>query len=215
MVGDMRRYAASLAAVVALAGVGVGVAGCTTSGPGAQGSPPASAGPTSPGASSAGGASGPATSTVTAGATTTLAYPADVPAQARVDSPAGAMAFARYFFAQVNKAYTTPQAGLIAPISAETCKTCETYEGNSKKYVALGQRHTLEPIQVVEVSIAPDSPPTIALTVDVVIRQRPSQVIESTGVVVEKLKDRQAVFAVDMVRNSDQWFVAAVQVRQG
>jgi hypothetical protein len=105
-----RRYAATLAALIAASAM---VAGCTTStaGPGVtttatSGSSTATTTPT-------------ATATSTPSATTapTAAYPADVPAEARANTPAGAIAFAKHFFGQVNKAYTTPQAGLIAPLS--------------------------------------------------------------------------------------------------
>lgn len=213
MVGDMRRYAASLAAVVALAGVGVGVAGCTTSGPGAQGSPPASAGPTSPGASSAGGASGPATSTVTAGATTTLAYPADVPAEARVDSPAGAMAFARYFFAQVNKAYTTPQAGLIAPISTANCKSCAGYEQRATELVEKRQRFDRPPMVELEIGLAPETEDG-AILVDFVFRQAEARLLDSSGTEISKFTGKRGIFLLHARWVSGAWMADRIQVRQ-
>ncbi|MBK7609766.1 MAG: hypothetical protein IPJ15_00140 [Actinomycetales bacterium] len=210
MVARTWRYAAGLALLGALAG---GLVGCTSgpAGPGSTGGP--TGGATSVPATSA--ATSPSSGTATGSATGTLAYPADVPAEARVNSPAGAMAFARYFFAQVNKAYTTPQAGLIAPLSTANCKTCATYEGNSLKYVQLHQRHTLEPVQVTEVSIAPDTPDDVTRTVDVVFVQRPSQIVDSVGAVVETLKSRQAIFAVDLVWDGSLWRVSGIQVRQG
>ena len=210
MVSRTWRYAAWLALLGALAG---GLVGCTSgpAGPGSTGGP--TGGATSVPATSA--ATSPSSGTATGSATGTLAYPADVPAEARVNSPAGAMAFARYFFAQVNKAYTTPQAGLIAPLSTARCKTCATYEGNSLKYVQLHQRHTLEPVQVTEVSIAPDTPDDVTRTVDVVFVQRPSQIVDSVGAVVETLKSRQAIFAVDLVWDGSLWRVSGIQVRQG
>ena len=210
MVARTWRYAAGLALLGALAG---GLVGCTSSpaGPGSTSGP--TGGATSVPATST--ATSPSSGTATGSATGTLAYPADVPAEARVNSPAGAMAFARYFFAQVNKAYTTPQAGLIAPLSTARCKTCATYEGNSLKYVQLHQRHTLEPVQVTEVSIAPDTPDDVTRTVDVVFVQRPSQIVDSVGAVVETLKSRQAIFAVDLVWDGSLWRVSGIQVRQG
>ena len=205
------RYA-GLALLGALAS---GLVGCTSgpAGSGLTGSSTVSgsAASTTTGSSSTSSVTSSATSTTGA----TLAYPADVPAEARVNSPAGAMAFARHFFAQVNKAYTTPQAGLIAPLSTARCKTCATYEGNSLEYVQLHQRHTLEPVQVTEVSIAPDTPDDVTRTVDVVFVQRPSQIVDSVGAVVETLKSRQAIFAVDLVWDGNLWRVSGIQVRQG
>lgn len=103
-----RRYAATLAALIAASAM---VAGCTTStaGPGVtttatSGSSTATTTPT-------------ATATSTPSATTapTAAYPADVPAEARANTPAGAIAFAKHFFGQVNKAYTTSPGGPDRP----------------------------------------------------------------------------------------------------
>jgi len=203
-----RRYAATLAALIAASAM---VAGCTTStaGPGVtttatSGSSTATTTPT-------------ATATATPSATTapTAAYPADVPAEARANTPAGAIAFAKHFFGQVNKAYTTPQAGLIAPLSASSCKTCATFEGNAQKYVDLHQRHSMEPVRLIEVALAKDTPPTATQTVDVLFQQRPSQILQSDGSIVETLKDRQILFAVDLNWSDASWLASSIQVRQG
>jgi hypothetical protein len=121
-----RRYAATLAALIAASAM---VAGCTTStaGPGVtttatSGSSTATTTPT-------------ATATSTPSATTapTAAYPADVPAEARANTPAGAIAFAKHFFGLVNRAYTTPQAGLLPPLSTANCKTCAAFESTAAR----------------------------------------------------------------------------------
>ncbi len=99
-----RRYAATLAALIAASAV---VAGCTTStaGPGVT--------TTATSGSSTATTTTTATATATPSATTapTAAYPADVPAEARANTPDGAKAFAKHYFAQINKAYTTPASG--------------------------------------------------------------------------------------------------------
>ena len=203
-----RGYAARwglLAAVGAV--VAAAAAGCTstTGGPGtttAVGTRSSTVSPTtSPSAS------------VTASLTST--YPADVPPEARANTPAGAKAFARYFFELANKAYTTPQSGLLAPLSTPNCKTCASYEANSQRYVEQRQRHTTDPVEVIETSLAPDTPPGVSQTVDVVIHQRPSHLVDSFGAVVSTLTDRRAVFAVDLNWTGTYWLVNSIQVRQG
>ncbi len=207
-----RGYAARLATLIAVGSLVAGaVTGCTTSAGGVGATPTATGGT----ATTTATISPTVTPTASASTAPTAAYPADVPAEARANTPAGAIAFAKYFFGLVNKAYTTPQAGLIAPLSDANCKTCATFEGNSQSYVDLHRRHTMEPVQLVEVSLARDTPPNATRTVDVLFRQRPSQIVESDGRVVETLKERQILFAVDLVWRDGSWLASSIQVRQG
>jgi hypothetical protein len=140
-----------------------------------------------------------------------LAYPADVPAEARVNSPAGAMAFARYFFAQVNKAYTTPQAGLIAPLSTANCKTCAAAEQNAIDYLASGRRYDRDALAVLEVSINPE---TLAQghTIDVAAHQLPARIINTSGATTEQIKDVKAVFVLRVIRVGEAWRIDSVKV---
>jgi hypothetical protein len=200
------RYAAGLALLGALAG---GLVGCTSgpAGPGSTGGP--TGGATSVPATSA--ATSPSSGTATGSATGTLAYPADVPAEARVNSPAGAMAFARYFFAQVNKAYTTPQAGLIAPLSTANCKTCAAAEQNAIDYLASGRRYDRDALAVLEVSINPE---TLAQghTIDVAAHQLPARIINTSGATTEQIKDVKAVFVLRVIRVGEAWRIDSVKV---
>ena len=206
MVARTWRYAAGLALLGALAG---GLVGCTSSpaGPGSTSGP--TGGATSVPATST--ATSPSSGTATGSATGTLAYPADVPAEARVNSPAGAMAFARYFFAQVNKAYTTPQAGLIAPLSTANCKTCAAAEQNASDYLASGRRYDRDALAVLEVSINPE---TLAQghTIDVAAHQLPARIINTSGATTEQIKDVKAVFVLRVIRVGEAWRIDSVKV---
>lgn len=206
MVARTWRYGAGLALLGALAS---GLVGCTSSpaGPGTTSGP--TGGATSVPVTSA--ATSPSSGTATGSATGTLAYPADVPAEARVNSPAGAMAFARYFFAQVNKAYTTPQAGLIAPLSTANCKTCAAAEQNASDYLASGRRYDRDALAVLEVSINPE---TLAQghTIDVAAHQLPARVINTSGATTEQIKDVKAVFVLRVIRVGEAWRIDSVKV---
>ena len=206
MVARTWRYAAGLALLGALAG---GLVGCTSgpAGSGSTGGP--TGGATSVPATST--ATSPSSGTATGSATGTLAYPADVPAEARVNSPAGAMAFARYFFAQVNKAYTTPQAGLIAPLSTANCKTCAAAEQNAIDYLASGRRYDRDALAVLEVSINPE---TLAQghAIDVAAHQLPARIINTSGATTEQIKDVKAVFVLRVIRVGEAWRIDSVKV---
>jgi len=199
-----RRYAATLAALIAASAV---VAGCTTStaGPGVtttatSGSSTATTTPT-------------ATATSTPSATTapTAAYPADVPAEARANTPDGAKAFARHFFGQVNKAYTTPQTGLLAPLSTPNCKTCAAAEDNASSYLATGRRYDRDALDVLEVALDAE---TISdgHVVDVTAHQRPAKVVDSAGTVTEQINEVRSVFVVWVRRVAGSWRIDSVKV---
>ena len=208
MVARTWRYAAGLALLGALAG---GLVGCTSgpAGPGSTGGP--TGGATSVPATSA--ATSPSSGTATGSATGTLAYPADVPAEARVNSPAGAMAFARYFFAQANLAYTSPRSGLLPPLSTSNCKTCAAFEATASRYVREGLRYDRNPVQILEVSLDAE-PLTGGYMVDLVAHQQPSKVINAAGVVVEDIKDQKVIFVLNVVSVDSAWRIDSVRVMQ-
>ena len=76
-------------------------------------------------------------------------------------------------------------------------------------------RSTLEPIDVVDVSVAPDKAEGMDFTLDVVIRQRPSRILTREGTVVETLLEKQGVLAVDVKRHEGEWLVTSIKMRQG
>ncbi len=208
MVARTWRYAAGLALLGALAS---GLVGCTSS-PAESGS---TSGPTG-GATSVPAtstATSPSSGTATGSATGTLAYPADVPAEARVNSPAGAMAFARHFFAQANLAYTSPRSGLLPPLSTSNCKTCAAFEATASRYVREGLRYDRNPVQILEVSLDAE-PLTGGHMVDLVAHQQPSKVINAAGVVVEDIKDQKVLFVLNVVSVDSAWRIDSVRVMQ-
>ena len=201
-----RRHAATLAALIAASAM---VAGCTTStaGPGVT--------TTATSGSSTATTTTTATATATPSATTapTAAYPADVPAEARANTPDGAKAFAKHYFAQINKAYTTPQTGLLPPLSTPTCKSCANYEEEARKLVGDNQRYDRLPLTLLEVSIPPDKEDGVTL-VDVVTRQEPARLIDSTGKELSKFSVKSFVFLLHAKWQSGSWVTNGIQLRQ-
>ncbi|NHI20646.1 hypothetical protein H9L10_07410 [Phycicoccus endophyticus] len=83
----------------------------------------------------------------------------DIPAAARKQTPAGAEAFVRYFFAQLESAWTTPESGLIAALSIDACHFCEVTEGTARYLVDHGQRYASDPVDVRDVRVFGGAPP--------------------------------------------------------
>jgi len=204
VVESRRKYAAWLAMLGVLAG---GVVGCTNS----------PAGPVSTTSATASGVTitpaPPTSAPRTTSATASAVYPADVPAEARVNSPAGAMAFARYFFAQANLAYTTPRSGLLPPLSTAKCKTCAAFEATASRYVREGLRYDRNPVQILEVTLDAE-PLTSGHIVDLVAHQQPARVIDGAGAVVENIKEQKVIFVINVVSVDAAWRIDSVKVMQ-
>ncbi|MGB2698974.1 MAG: hypothetical protein WBC31_01235 [Candidatus Phosphoribacter baldrii] len=123
------------------------------------------------------------------------------------------MAFARHFFAQVNKAYTTPQAGLIAPLSTPNCKSCAGYEERARGLEASKERYDRLPLAILEVSPAPDRVDGLTL-IDVVFRQTDARLIDSAGHELSRFTTKSGIFVLHVRWSSGLWVANEIQVRQ-
>ncbi|MBK8470716.1 MAG: hypothetical protein IPL45_13380 [Actinomycetales bacterium] len=193
-----RSYAAALVAAVMLAG-------CTQGN--GESVPTTTAGPGTPSTATP-------SATTSASATTTAAptFPADVPAEARANTPQGAIAFVKHFFATLNRAYTTPAAGLISPLSTDGCESCAGFEERATSYVADGRRYDRPALNVVEVSLNPETPPADAQIIDAVLEQLPARIVDTTGHLVKEITAEKGVMILRILRVKDVWLVDSVKV---
>ncbi|MCW2548619.1 MAG: hypothetical protein JWN96_3079 [Mycobacterium sp.] len=67
---------------------------------------------------------------------------ATLPATATADTPAGAAAFTRFFYAQVTAAFATRNPELIRRYATAACATCNRYAGSVDRLVHERQRVT-------------------------------------------------------------------------
>ena len=201
-----RRYAATLAALIAASAA---VAGCTTSAAGPGVTTTATSG------SSTATTTTTATATATPSATTapTAAYPADVPAEARANTPDGAKAFAKHYFAQINKAFTTPLTGLLPPLSTNTCKSCANYEDGARDLVQNNQRYDRLPLVLLETVIPPEGEEGATL-IDVVFRQEPARLVDSSGKELSRFTSKTGIFLLHAKWQSGVWVTSEIQLRQ-
>jgi len=201
------------AAVVALVLLAIwGVAGCTGNGN------PAASPTTTTGVGGTAGASATASGAATASATGTVGtaapYPSDVPPEARVNSDAGAIAFTRHFFAQVNKAYTTPQSGLISPLSTPNCKSCASNEATSANLAKDGRRYDGPAIELQEVSIHPEPAGPDRALLMVTARQLPAKIIDRSGSVDSTLDAKLGLLVVQLQYDKNAWKCDSIKVTQ-
>jgi Family of unknown function (DUF6318) len=135
--------------------------------------------------------SSPATTTpapTTASPTTASPTPdPNIPAAARAHTPAGAEAFVRYFYAQLNIAWSKPQAGLISGLSAATCKTCANFEREAAKSVSKNERVIGQSIVLKTVDTSDATNPA-KMTVLAIGFQPKTIVVDAQGKTVQTLQ---------------------------
>jgi hypothetical protein len=132
-----------------------------------------------------------------------------IPAAARAHTPAGAAAFVRYFYSQLNIAWSKPQTGLISALSAKTCKTCAALEGTTADLAAKRQHYRGEVLAVKTIG-------SIAESEVLVVGEQPiGAVIDVTGAVVKSGTKAQLLkFVVTVTWSSEGWRVEEIRVRK-
>jgi len=170
-------------------------------------------GDSKPTASSSNTTTSPPTTTVSAATsaspTPSASRPTDpnIPAAARAHTPAGAEAFVRYFYSQLNIAWSKPQAGLISSLSAPTCKTCAALEGSAVDLASKHQRYRGDVFTVGTVSSIGES------EVLVVGEQPPGAVIDVKGSVVKsKTTAQKAKFVIAVEWHAGGWRIHEMKV---
>jgi hypothetical protein len=139
--------------------------------------------------------------------TASQAIDPNIPAAARAHTPAGAEAFVRYFYSQLNAAWSKPQTRLISSLSASTCKTCTALEGSAVDLASKHQRYQGEVFAVGTVGSIGKS------EILVVGEQPPGAVVDIKGSVVRrKTTAQKAKFIVSVAWATKGWRIHEIRV---
>ena len=163
-----------------------------------------------PGASS----SSTSTSSPTTSAPPTTASPTtdpNIPVAARAHTPAGAEAFVRYFYSQLNIAWTAPRAGILSPLCLPSAIACAANEKTATRLVNEGHRYDGNPVTV-KVTAALDSTSTNRLDVLANVVQERRSEIDAAGktYVTDELKDLRLDF--ELLYTGQAWSVASTKI---
>ena len=134
----------------------------------------------------------------------------DVPAEAREKTDEGAEAFVTYFFDQVNRAWTTPEAGVIAALSVKGCEFCEKTEATALYLVKEHQRYESNPVSVTQTARFAGAPRdqhyySIQLT------QNRSRILDASGAVVATDPKKETQFNVAVQWAENGWRMLGVE----
>lgn len=134
----------------------------------------------------------------------------EIPAAAREQTEAGAIAFAKFFFDQFNIAWTEPRAGLIESLSDPECQFCRKSEESALGFVADGQRYAAAPVEVRDVEPiagAPNGQQFLAATFE----QKASRIVDSSGVVIKPVKAQVGERYVVLVWADGRWWLREME----
>lgn len=134
----------------------------------------------------------------------------DLPDQARTDSPAGAAAFVRAFYAQITAAYASGQSDAIRALSLPSCRICLRYADSVDGMRANGERAT-PVLFVIRFAESPADEDARAARVDVLFDAPASSRYDANG---KRLFAEKALFrisrTVTLLRVGRGWKVAGL-----
>jgi hypothetical protein len=152
--------------------------------------------------------------TATAPPTTASSTTSDpnIPVAARAHTPAGAEAFVRYFFAQVNLAWSTPNPAALDGLYTPTCTTCTAIRGSAADYKAKGLRYRDTPLTRISPSSVTAATGATA-RVNATAMQEASAVVDRDGKVVEAVPRTPSTFDLTLTWVRGGWQVSLMQVQ--
>ena len=122
---------------------------------------------------------------------------------------AGAAAFVRHYFAQVNVAWTQPRAGLLPPLCLPSSKSCASTEQAAVDLVQKGQHYSGDPVTVKTADdLGKDGVQQQILFTGT---QEQRDIVDSSGRVVstDSKKDVRMVFALEWT--AGMWRIASIK----
>ena len=133
-----------------------------------------------------------------------------IPAAARAHTPAGAEAFVRYFYQQVNAAWTTPSAGLISALSSPVCKSCSELETTANQLLRKKQHYDGPPVTIASVGALADLSPGQAQVLVTFIQEH-RNVVDASGHVALTDQRKTGKFIATVGWLTQGWSVLAVK----
>lgn len=138
------------------------------------------------------------------------ATPVVVPSAATVHDSFGAAAFVRFYYAQLNRAYSTADAAPLAGLADPACGTCRSYSEAMSDLRRKGQRIEGDSIRIVSAEAPPEANGYVAVDLFFVVPAR--KVVSTSGQVLESLpQSRQLHKTVYVMHVTSGWLVRAVK----
>ena len=200
----MKRTSAGLLAVPLAASILL--AGC-------GGDPKPDASPSRTTTTTASSPTTPAPTTTASASPTTTAGPTtdpNIPAAARANTAAGAEAFTRYFFEQLNRSWSTADPTLLPPLSEPGCKTCGAFTASAASFRSKNQHYKGEFFSVTSIGALGEG--LKGQEVVVVGKQEPGAIVDQAGRVIETSVAQAGKFVMSLRWTGSGWKAVELQV---
>lgn len=133
-----------------------------------------------------------------------------VPPAARLQTPVGAVAFVRYYYEQLNVAWSTPNSQVLAALSDPACGTCKNYIAAADRFGRLGQHVRGPSVRLLSAEAPPLQNGLIA--VDTYLEGPARSVVRRDGALIKSLpldpRYHRTVYVVSTARG---WRLRAVK----
>ncbi|WP_426564299.1 DUF6318 family protein [Angustibacter sp. McL0619] len=158
---------------------------------------------------------GPSTSPAsTASPTTTTSVEAAyarVPTAARAHTYAGAQAFAEFYVAQINRAWTTPDPEALRSYGTSTCLSCDNYVRTAASMKSDGERYDGDAVKLTAAAWLPESRPNLAI-VSVLATAIPAPIVNSLGSTVGHGESGPNESEFQLAWSSGRWHVTSIKL---
>lgn len=140
--------------------------------------------------------------------------PIDIPAAAQANTEDGAVAFVRFWFEQVNIAFTTANPAVITLLSTSDCKSCSSLAESPAEFAAKQQRAKPSPFKpltnVKSLGKDPDGQYRVSFT----LAQNTVSVLDASGKVVDTQQGGSAKRVALVTRKGEQWVMRGLAAPQ-
>jgi hypothetical protein len=133
-----------------------------------------------------------------------------VPLPAQAGTAFGAAAFVRFYYGQVNAAFSSADPNLLAGLGDPECRTCTNFVATAAKFRTDGQRVRGSVVRVLSAEAPPAEGGSVA--VDTFLDAPAREVVRVDGSVVKRHPpDPRYHVTVFLTRVADRWLVRAVK----
>jgi hypothetical protein len=133
---------------------------------------------------------------------------AKIPAAARPETIEGAEAFARFYIAQVNKAYTAADPVALQGLSTQACKTCEQFVATATKFREDGVHHDAPSLTVTSATATTFGADHYEVTA--FLNQAAVKVVDGAGRARSRTSAAKGAFLLTLAFDS-HWLVTRLQ----
>lgn len=146
--------------------------------------------------------------------TTEASGPPVMPEEAQEDSEAGAEVFALHYVDLINYTSKFPEVGLLEPLAADGCASCENHEAAVSYMVEHGEWMEQDGLEVKD-SVSLHRPGDSEANVRVQVRQVPQEVFGKDGEVTDEIGEQEVVMDFELSWVDNSWTVLEIRVDLG